>query len=76
MQPTVGASEHMVASMVYIQHQIVTHKLQTKHSKGITVDHFFLLEHLVTSFAVLNPLLCAWQVKVAYTTVVTKLMQQ
>ena len=62
----------MVTSMVNIQHQIVTHKLQTKHSKGVTVDCFFLLEHLAISFAISNPLLCARQVKVACTTVVTK----
>ena len=76
IQPTVGASKHMVTSMVYIQYQIVTYKLQTKYSKGVTVDHFLQLECLVTSFAISNPLLCAWQVKVACTTVVTKFMQQ
>ena len=75
IQPTVGASKHMVASMVNIQHQIVTHKLQTKHSKGITVDCFLPLECLATSFTISNPLLCAWQVKVACATVVTKFMQ-
>ena len=75
IQPTVGASEHMVASMVNIQHQIVTYKLQTKHSKGVTVDCFLLLECLATYFTVANPLLCAWQVKVACATVVTKFMQ-
>ena len=62
----------MVASMVSIQHQIVTYKLQTKHSKGVTVDHFLPLEHLTAGFAISNLLLCAWQVKVACTTVVTK----
>ena len=75
IQPTVGASQHMVASMVHIQHQIVTHKLQTKHSKGVTVDCFLPLECLATSFAISNLLLCAWQVKVACATVVTKFMQ-
>ena len=76
IQPTVGASKHMVASMVNIQHQIVTYKLQSKHCKGVTVDCFLLLEYLATSFTISNPLLCAWQVKVACTTVVTKFMQQ
>ena len=76
IQLTVGASKHMVASMVYIQHQIVTHKLQSKHNKGVTVDCFLLIECLLTSFAISNPLLCAWQVKVACATVVTKFMQQ
>ena len=66
----------MVSSMIYIQHQIVTHKLQTKHSKGVTVDHFLPLECLATRFAISNFLLCARQVKVACTTVVTKLVQQ
>ena len=75
IQPTVGASKHMVASMVNIQHQIVTHKLQTKHSKGVTVDCFLPLQHLATRFAILNLLLCARQVKVACATVVTKLVQ-
>ena len=75
IQPTVSASKHMVTSMVNIQHQIVTHKLQTKHSKGVTVDHFFLLEHSPASFAISNLLLCAWQVEVACATVVTKFMQ-
>ena len=60
IQPTVGASKHMVASVVNIQHQIVTHKLQTKHSKGVIVDPFFPLECSATSFTVSNPLLCAW----------------
>ena len=76
IQPTVGASKHMVASMVNIQHQIVTHKLQTKHSKGVTVDCFLLLEHLVACFAISKLLLCARQVKVACSTVVTKLVRQ
>ena len=76
IQPTVGASKHMVASMVNIQHQVVTHKLQTKHSKGVTVDCFLPLECLATSFAISNLLICAWQVKVACAAVVTKLMQQ
>ena len=75
IQPTVGASKHMVTSMVNIQHQIVTHKLKTKHSKGVTVDCFLLIEHSVTSFANSVPLLYAWQVKVACATVVTKFMQ-
>ena len=66
----------MVASMVNTQHQIVTHKLQTKHSKGVTVDCFLPLEHLATHFAISNLLLCARQVKVACATVVTKLVQQ
>ena len=76
IQPTVGASKHMVASMVNIQHQIVTHKLQTKHSKGVTVNCFLPLEHLATHFAILNRLLCARQVKVACSTVVTKFVRQ
>ena len=76
IQPSVGASEHMVARMVNIQHQIVTHKLQTKHSKGVTVDLFLPLECLATRFAILNLLLCARQVKVACATVVTKFMRQ
>ena len=75
IQPTVGASKNMVTSMVNIQYQIVTHKLQTKHSKGVTIDHFLLLERLATSFAISNLLLCAWQVEVACTTVITKFMQ-
>ena len=75
IQPTVGAGKHMVASMVNNQHQIITHKLQTKHSKGVTVDHFLLLECLATSFSISKALLCAWQVKVACATVVTKFMQ-
>ena len=66
----------MVASMVNIQYQIVTHKLQTKHSKGVTVDHFLLLEHSATSFTIPNLLLCARQVKVACVTVVTKFVRQ
>ena len=66
----------MVASMVNIQHQIVTHKLQTKHSKRVTVDHFLPLEHLATSFTISNHLSCARHVKVACTTVVTKSVQQ
>ena len=75
IQPTVGASKHMVASMVDIQHQIVTHTLQTKHSKGVTVDCFLPLECLATCFAILKFLLCARQVKVACTTVVTKFVR-
>ena len=66
----------MVASMVNIQHQVVTHKLQTKHSKGVTVDCFLLIECLATRFAISNLLLCARQVKMACTTVVTKLVRQ
>ena len=76
IQPTVGASKHMVASMVNIQHQVVTHKLQTKHSKGVTVNHFLPLEYLATRFAISKFLLCARQVKVARSTVVTKLVRQ
>ena len=76
IQPTVGASEHMVASIVYIQHQIITHKLQTKHSKGVTVNCFLPLECLATCFVISYFLLCARQVKVACTTVVTKLVRQ
>ena len=76
IKPTVGASKPMVTSMVNIQHQIVTHKLQTKQSKGVTVDRFLPLEHLATRFAISNLLLCARQVKVACATVVTKLVQQ
>ena len=76
IQPTVGASKHMVVSMVNIQHQIVTHKLQTKHNKGVTVNRFLPLEHLATRFAISSFLLCARQVKVACTTVVTKLVRQ
>ena len=72
---TVGASNHMVASMVNIQHQIVNHKLQTKHSKGVTVDYFLPLEYSVTSFAVSNALLCVWQVEMACATAVIKFMQ-
>ena len=75
IQPTVGASKHMVASVVNIQHQIVTHKLQTKYSKGVTVDLFLPLEHLATNFAIPKLLLCAGQVKVACMTVVIKFMQ-
>ena len=59
-----------------IQCQVIAHKLQTKHSKGVTVDRFLLLECLATSFAISIPLLCAWQVKVACETVVTKFVQQ
>ena len=66
----------MVASMVNIQHQIVTHKLQTKHSKGVTVDHFLPLERLATRLAISNLLLCARQVEMASSTVVTKLVRQ
>ena len=76
IQPTVGASKHMVASMVNIQHQVVTHKLQTKHSKGVTVNCFLPLERSATRFAISNFLLCARQVKVACTTVVTKFVRQ
>ena len=76
IQPTVGASKHMVASMVNIQHQVVTHKLQTKHSKGVTVNRFLPLERSATRFAISSFLLCARQVKVACTTVVTKLVRQ
>ena len=75
IQPTVGASKHMVVSMVNIQHQVVTHKLQTKHSKGVTVDCFLLLECLATCFAISSFLLCARQVKVACATVVTKFVR-
>ena len=66
----------MVTSMVHIQHQVVTHKLQTKHSKGVTVDCFLPLEHSAARFEIYIPLLCAWQVKVACTTVVTKFVRQ
>ena len=38
----------MVASMVNIQHQVVTHKLHTKHSKGVTMNCFLPLERLTT----------------------------
>ena len=48
----------MVVSMVNIQHQIVTHKLQTKHSKGVTVNRFLPLERSVTRFAISSFLLC------------------
>ena len=66
----------MVVSMVNIQHQIVTHKLQTKHSKGVTVNRFLPLECSATRFAISIFLLCARQVKMACTTVVTKLVRQ
>ena len=66
----------MVASMVNIQYQIVTHKLQTKHSKGVTVNRFLPLERLAAHFAISNFLLCARQVKVACATVVTKFVRQ
>ena len=75
IQPTVGASKHMATSMVNIQNQIITHKLQIKHSKGVIVNHFLPLECLATHFAILSFLLCARQVKVACTTVVTKFVQ-
>ena len=75
IQSTVGASKHMVASMVNIQYQVVTHKLQTKHNKGVTVNRFLPLEHLATRFAILDLLLCARRVKVTCATVVTKFVR-
>ena len=76
IQPQLVLASIWLPSMVNIQHQIITHKLQTKHNKGVTVDHFLPLEHLATSFAISNLLLCAWQVKVACATVVTKFVRQ
>ena len=76
IQSTVGASKHMVASMINIQYQVVTHKLQTKHSKGVTVNRFLPLERSATRFAISIFLLCARQVKMACMTVVTKLVRQ
>ena len=75
IHPTVGASKHMVASMVNIQYKIIPYELRTKHSKGVTVDCFLPLECLAASFAISSPLLCALQVKVACATVVTKFMR-